>query len=194
MKGLRRVVGLVVLALIIYGVLSSVGRILQSDPRANYPISYPEEILTHAQANGLDPFLVAAVIKVESNFQATAKSHAGARGLMQIMPETGAWISQRQGEVFSEEGLDDPKQNIAMGTYFLRYLKDEFGTWPLALAAYNGGPTNVKGWLENPEYSKDGKTLDHIPFKETREYVTKVLDYEKTYRKLYQGEFPRAEL
>lgn len=153
-----------------------------------YPIKYSEYVCTYANEYNIDPYMVFSVIKAESNFNAEAKSHKNALGLMQITPPTAGWIAQKMGiENFEEEKLLDPELNIRMGCWYLDNLRIEFkGDINLVLAAYNGGRGNVKKWLRNNQYSRDGKTLYNIPFKETDEYVKKVNANYNIYFKLYE--------
>jgi soluble lytic murein transglycosylase-like protein len=114
----------------------------------------------------VDPALVAAVVETESRFQSRARSHVGARGLMQIMPRTGRWMGARN--------LDDPEQNVDAGVKYLKYLQHRFdGNLSKAIAAYNGGEGNVKRYNGIP------------PFIETRSYVRKVMTkYEQRSKEL----------
>ncbi|MCL2103190.1 MAG: lytic transglycosylase domain-containing protein, partial [Syntrophorhabdaceae bacterium] len=130
----------------------------------------------------LEPELVCALIRAESRFKADAVSRAGASGLMQIMEDTAYWLAPRAGlDDFDYAQILDPETNIRLGTYYLSILIEHFGDIEVALCAYNAGRGNVASWLDNPEYSSDGKTLDAIPYAETREYVQKVMDNEKIY-------------
>ena len=106
---------------------------------------------------------------------------------MQMMPNTFYDIQHRLSEEYDEEMLFDPETSIKYGTYYLRYLYNIFGDWELVFAAYNAGMGNVSNWLKNDEYSKDGKLLV-IPFAETDNYVKKVLDTEKEYKKILSEE------
>jgi soluble lytic murein transglycosylase len=118
--------------------------------RTAYPLRYEEMILAAAEREGLDPFLVIAVIQVESGFRPEAVSPVGAVGLMQVMPQTAAWIaSRRDAEGRSTGALSDPEANIAMGSWYLAYLLDRYGDdRDLALAAYNAGPASIDRWRE----------------------------------------------
>lgn len=153
-----------------------------------YPFEYQEIVVKYANDNDLDHALVMAVIKAESNFVADA--HSGkASGLMQLTDETGEWVAEKMG--ISPESVDlmNPRDNIRLGCYYLKYLIDYYdGNIDVALAAYNGGMGNVDKWLNNSRYSKDGETLDHIPFAETRHYVKKVRNEQKVYEKMLNGE------
>ena len=154
-----------------------------------YPQTYSEEVQASAKEFSVDENLIYAVIYTESGFRADAESGAGAVGLMQLMPETFTWLQERlDGEVvYSEDALKTPSVNIRYGTYFLSYLLEQYSDVPTALAAYNAGTTNVDRWLSDSAYSSDGKTLDDIPYDETRNYVKKVTDVRKKYENIYGG-------
>ncbi|CCO07285.1 lytic transglycosylase domain-containing protein [Desulforamulus hydrothermalis] len=154
-----------------------------------YPLQHQEVIYHYAAANKLDPLLVAAVIKTESNFNARATSPKGARGLMQIMPDTANWISQQiGGGPVAPDKLYNPEINISLGTWYLADLLDEFnGDLVLATAAYNAGRGNVRSWLNEQHWTGEHKTIDQIPFWETRQYIRRVLWNYKVYNYLYGG-------
>ena len=107
-------------------------------------------------------------------------------GLMQIMPETGEWIAGKIGiEDFNAEMLEDPEVNIEMGVWYLDYLAERFdGETDTVIAAYNAGHGNVEKWLNDGQYSADGRTLAEIPFEETRNYVKKVNRAYEIYSKI----------
>ncbi len=154
-----------------------------------YPMHYNELIEKYSAIYSVDPYLAAAIIRNESKFNPNALSRKDAKGLMQIAPVTGQWASERlEIKNYSEEQLYEPELNIQIGTWYLNVLHKEFnGSLELMVAAYNAGNGNVSKWLENPEYSPDGRQLSHIPFPETRLYSKKVLrDYE-IYSRLYQS-------
>lgn len=155
--------------------------------RVYLPKGYSEYVETYSEQYNLDPNLVYAVIKTESNFTERAESYKGALGLMQIMPSTAEWIAEYLGiSGFSKETLLSPKINIEMGCWYLNNLSREFnGSLELILAAYNGGRGNVNKWLNTKEYSEDGIKLKKIPFDETKKYVIKVKIYKKLYDILY---------
>ncbi len=136
----------------------------------------------------LSPSLLLAVIYVESDFKADARSAAGARGLMQLMPDTFDYLAR---EVFHEnlspEKIEDPAVNIRCGAYYLSYLLSRFQVLETALAAYNAGEGRVCEWLEDPSLS-DGKRLLSIPFSETEQYVKKVLRAYERYAAEYENE------
>ncbi|WP_420795396.1 lytic transglycosylase domain-containing protein [Desulfofalx alkaliphila] len=154
-----------------------------------YPFPYRESITHHAIANNIDPYLLAALIKTESNFNPEATSPAGARGLLQIMPDTGMWIADQMGRTdFNPDQLYNPEISINMGAWYLSNLKKEFpGDQALILAAYNAGRGNVSNWLENGYWTGETKNIDQIPFAETRHYVRKIMWNYKVYKLLYDG-------
>jgi len=155
-----------------------------------YPVKYENQIIKYSRKYNLEPCLVAAVIRTESNFNEKAVSHRDAKGLMQIMPDTALWIAENmQLSNFNMETLYDTEVNIAMGCWYLNNLNTEFnGDMNLVLAAYNGGRGNVQKWLKDEEYSIDGKSLNLIPFEETDKYVKKVNTNYNIYLKLYGEE------
>ena len=181
---LKRMINKVVIFLILLFIISSV---IGVAVYGKYPLYYKDDIGRSSKNHDIDPYLVAALIDVESNFNKDALSPKDARGLMQITEKTGEWgFEQLEIEAFEKEKLFIPEVNIEIGTWYLQRLNQEFdGDLDLVLAAYNGGSGNVSKWLKNEEYSKDGKTLDNIPFKETENYVKKVNSGYKNYKKLY---------
>ena len=152
-----------------------------------FPYKYKEYVDKYSSKYQLDPLFVLAVIKTESKFDDDAHSHKNAVGLMQITVETGEWAAKEMGfTTFSKDDLYDEEYNIRMGCWYLRRLNDTFdGDLDLTIAAYNAGPTNVQTWLKNEKYSSDGKSIDYIPFGETKKYVDKVDAYYHVYEYLY---------
>lgn len=153
-----------------------------------YPLKYQDYVIYYAEEYGVDPYLIFAVIKVESNFNNNAVSSRDAIGLMQILPQTGNWIAEKIGiKDYKENLLFDPKYNIQMGTWYLAYLLKNFdGNLQLAIAAYNGGCGNVDLWLKDKRFSKNGKQLHNIPFPETDHYIKKVLSVYQIYKFIYE--------
>jgi soluble lytic murein transglycosylase len=153
------------------------------------PLKHEDIIRQQAAEKGLDPALVAAVIYEESRFR-DQTSHAGARGLMQITPETAKFIARDSGGTAFEQGdLATPQINISYGTYYLRYLLRQYdGNETLAIAAYNAGETNVNRWVEDAGGEAAFDTSEHIPFPETRTYVENVQERKDDYRDRYSDE------
>ncbi len=154
------------------------------------PLRHEDIIRQQADAKGLDPSLIAGVIYVESRFR-DQTSRVGAKGLMQIMPTTADYIASKSGGTAFEQGdLATPQINISYGTWYLRYLLQHYhGNELLALAAYNAGEGKVDEWYrEASARGEDFEAESHIPFPETRNYVTKVLDVRERYRREYRRE------
>ncbi len=152
-----------------------------------YPMPYTDLIHQYAEQNGLDPYLVAAVIRAESKFNKTATSRRDARGLMQILPSTGAWIATTIGlQDFTADMLYEPKVSIMLGTWYLQALLSQFDdNLPAALAAYNAGRTVVQNWLDEGCWDGSVDSIETIPYGETRDYVTRVLRGHDIYSALY---------
>lgn len=189
MKKLFRHLVLIVVFLLAFITIVPVKSILQQ----LYPLDYQGIIYQQAMENDLDPFMVAAIIRVESSWRTNAVSHKGATGLMQIMPETAVWISEQLKVDFSPENLTDPEFNIRLGCWYLNYLKQQFPTSTAALAAYNGGLGNVKQWLQSQRWDGSLETANQIPFNETRSYVRKVIHTWNFYRKIYDYQWEIGE-
>ena len=157
--------------------------------RAQHPLYYADTITAYADAQELDPALVAAVILCESSYDPKAESRLGARGLMQLMPDTAEWVAHKLGEDgadYSFDNLYDPQTNIRFGTWYLGYLSRRFnGDATKIVCAYHAGQGNVDSWLKNPQYSSDGVTLDVIPTQDTATYASRVLRARDIYRKYY---------
>jgi len=143
-----------------------------------YPYAWRDEMREAAQRRGIDPYLVAAVVREESSYYPRATSPVGARGLMQLMPAT-ARLMAPTGD------LEDPGFNIELGTRFLAGLMREFNDPRLALAAYNAGPNRVRQWLSTRRSDDIEAFVEQIPFDETRLYVKKVVLSWDEYRRIY---------
>lgn len=151
-----------------------------------YPLKYKEQIITYCEKYEVDPYMVAAVIKVESGFSPGVVSHKGAVGLMQIMPSTAKWAAEAIGIAdYSIDDLEKVDMNIRIGTWYFSMLLKEFdGDATLALAAYNGGIGNVSRWIKSGKI--EGTNIGEIPFIETREFVSRVHKAHKWYKQLYK--------
>jgi soluble lytic murein transglycosylase len=153
------------------------------------PLHHDDIIRQQAADKNVDADLIAAVIYEESRFR-DQTSHAGARGLMQITPDTADFIARRSGGVlFEQSDLATPQVNIAYGTWYLRYLLDRYdGNETLAVAAYNAGQTNVDRWVRAAGGQEQFDSARHIPFPETRAYVENVNERRGEYRERYGAE------
>lgn len=158
-----------------------------------FPFPYRSLIESHARRHRLDPFLVAGLIRQESEFNAGAVSPARAYGLMQILPSQGRILARElRLPGYRSSRLFQPAYNIRLGTYFLRSLLDKYGErLEVALAAYNAGPNRAQSWLAWGEFREAAEFIETIPFSETRGYVQAVLRNAELYRQIY-GRAPAA--
>lgn len=152
-----------------------------------YPRKYSVYVQKYSEEYNLDENLVYSIIKAESKFDEKALSRRGAKGLMQIADITRDWAIDEL-ELNDDIDIYDPETNIRIGCWYLNTLYKEFGKTDLVIAAYNGGSGNVKKWLADEEYSKDGENLHIIPFSETDRYLVKVNKYYEQYKMLYSEE------
>lgn len=151
-----------------------------------YPRHFNTIVTEYSSQYSLEPELLYAVIKSESNFCEDAQSSAGAIGLMQIMPDTFYWLqNHKKNPRFDISHLYEPETNIKCGAYLLSILLKKYENEATALAAYNAGIGSVDSWLKNSNYSNDSKILKNIPYPETAAYVKKVLHSRDMYRKIY---------
>jgi soluble lytic murein transglycosylase len=185
----RRLVAVAVAALLGAGlaaVAGGVGPVGDAVREITLPLRHDDIIRQQAADKDLDPALIAAVINEESRFR-DQTSHAGARGLMQVTPETADFIARRSGGTgFVQDDLAVPQINISYGAYFLRYLIDHYdGNETLAVAAYNAGQTNVDRWVTRAGGPDAFDSARHIPFPETRAYVENVATSREQYREHY---------
>lgn len=151
----------------------------QNNINTKYPEpGYKDEIIEIAAEYNLSPALIAAVILNESSFNPKAVSPVGARGLMQLMPDTAEWIAQKMRlDNYSFEQMEDPETNIRFGCWYLNFLSNRFGGDPLCvICAYHAGQGEISSWLSNPLYSSDGKTLNQasLPEGPTKIYAGRV--------------------
>jgi soluble lytic murein transglycosylase len=156
-----------------------------------YPIHYEQEIRESAANYDIDPFLIAAIIRVESNYELGRESKKGAIGVMQIMPDTAEWIVDAGGHpkhTLDELHLVDV--NINLGSWYIAWLLKQYkGNQLYAVAAYNAGQGNVNKWRLNETWDGTMEHIDRIPFGETRHYVQRVMYYWRKYHKLYGKEW-----
>jgi len=154
---------------------------------ALYPFPFLEEIESWSQERQLNPLLVTALIRQESRFMPGIVSSAGAKGLMQVMPDTGTWIAQKIK--LKEFDLTNPEDNIKLGTWYLDYTHSEYaGNSMLAVASYNAGPGAVGGWVEKKGMGDPDRFVETIPYDETRGYVKSVFGNYWNYLRLYNPE------
>jgi soluble lytic murein transglycosylase len=142
-----------------------------------------------AETNGLDPYLVAALIRQESEFNAGAVSRANAVGLMQLLPSTGKGLARRDGvRHFNSNELLDPTINLELGTTDLKQAISKYGGQvEYALASYNAGDSPVRQWIAANDYKDVPEWVESIPYSETRDYVQSILRNREMYRAIYAG-------
>lgn len=152
-----------------------------------YPIDYRQDIEVSAGNFNIDPFLIAAIIRVESNYKTDVKSKKGAVGVMQLMPDTAKWVvDQAKYSPDTLQLLHRADVNIEVGAWYLRSLLDQFaGNQTAVIAAYNAGPGNVKKWIQSRVWNGELSDLEQIPFGETRHYIQRVYFYYYKYRSIY---------
>src|SRR5215208_7789444 len=186
----RRLMLVAGFALVVLAVLSLVRPADHAVREIKLPLRHEDIIRQQARDKHLDAALIAAVIYAESRFR-DQTSNAGAKGLMQLMPETADYIAQKSGGTAFEHGdLATPQVNIAYGSWYLRYLLHKYGGREiLALAAYNAGEGKVDEWVAGASARGERfRVGQHIPFPETRRYVQQVLDARIRYRRTYARE------
>ena len=179
--GLRLITTIIVTAILIVTIVS-LRKILL---KINYPQKYVEYIEKYAKENEIEKELIYAMIKAESNFKETAKSNKNAIGLMQIIESTAKEVAEELEIEVTKEDLNNPETNIQIGTKYIANLIKKYGNLELAIAAYNAGIGNVNSWIEQGTIKKDGTNIENIPFKETNNYVRKILRNYKIYKELY---------
>jgi peptidoglycan lytic transglycosylase len=155
--------------------------------RLAFPIPYRADLERYARQNGLDPFLMAALIRQESEFNPKAVSKSNARGLTQIMPATGRELSRRlQVKAYSTARLFQPSVSLQFGSYYLKTVAASLGgRWEAALAAYNAGLRHVHTWLTWGDFQEPAEFIETVPVSQTRNYVQVVLRNADVYRQLY---------
>lgn len=156
-----------------------------------YPIDYKKEILSSAEKYNVDPFLIAAIIRVENNYKAEGVSSKGALGLMQLMPDTARWIKESGniGSASSDNDLQDVSVNIDMGAWYINWLLKYYdGHLNYAIAAYNAGQGTVNKWKTANIWDGSEKTIADIPYGQTKHFVKRVRYYYEKYHKIYGPE------
>jgi soluble lytic murein transglycosylase len=157
-----------------------------------FPLPYEKDLVRSAKQQSLDPYMVAAIVRQESEFDPQALSAKHAYGLIQVEPATGRALARRAGiKRFSNRSLFQPAINLTLGAYYLRALLDQWGgKWEQTLASYNAGKSRVNEWITWNQYQEPAEFVESIPFTETREYVEAVLRNATVYRQLYASKAP----
>jgi soluble lytic murein transglycosylase len=157
-----------------------------------FPLPFWKSLTNYSEQRGIDPYMLAALIREESEFDAKIVSYANAYGLTQVLPSTGRTISrQLKMRAFNARMLFDPEVNLNIGTFFLRNLLDSLdGKWEPTLASYNAGPGRVVKWLRSNQYLEPAEFIESIPITQTRIYVQSILRDADVYRRLYSSAPP----
>jgi soluble lytic murein transglycosylase len=160
--------------------------------RLAFPLPYRQSLEEYSKEHSLDPFLVAALIRQESEFNAKAVSRASARGLTQVMPATGRELGRKlRIPKYQTAMLFSPDTNLKIGTYYLKTLSDQLqGKWEATLASYNAGKSRVVSWLAASNFHEPAEFVESIPFNETRNYVQSIIRNAEVYRRLYGAKKP----
>ncbi len=160
-----------------------------------FPLPYQNDVVRNSRQHNLDPFMVAGLIRQESEFNPQAVSRAKAYGLTQVMPSTGRALARKAGiRRFSTRMLLQPSTNLKLGTLYLRSMLDKWdGKWEHTLASYNAGPNRVAEWITWNHCEEPAEFVESIPFTETREYVQAVLRNAALYRRIYEDRPPAVE-
>lgn len=181
--GRKLFIVLTIIILISYGLLT-----IPAFEKILYPYPNQKIVEKYAAQYGVDPLFVVAIIREESKFFPKSQSHKGAIGLMQLMPSTAQSIAESLGDKnYTEQDLLNPEKNIQYGTWYLSSLEKVFGNNTiLVIAAYNGGRGHVQEWIKTGQIDPNNIRSEDIPFKETRDYVGRVLKSYQKYIALYR--------
>ncbi len=187
LKNIKRFLILVLIAIILLILILKVFKVENVILKNLYPIEYSEYVYKYSEQYQVDPLLMFSLIKAESNFNKNGVSSSNAIGLMQLMDSTAQEVAKNTKiEYNSNETLYNPEENIILGIkYFSELMKYYDQNYILALAAYNAGIGNVANWIEKGIIKPDGSDAENIPFKETNNYVRKIISNYKIYKKLY---------
>lgn len=151
-----------------------------------YPKGYSEYVEKYSNEYDVDSNLIYAMIKAESNFKNEAESHKAAKGLMQLMDSTAQDMSKLLNLENEDIDLYDPETNINLGTKYISTLLKKYGNVEVAVVAYNAGIGNVDTWIEKNIIKSDGSNIENVPYKESNNYIRKILNFYETYNKLYK--------
>jgi len=187
LKRLIKFLIILILFLLTYFILFKIVELDKIIMKKIYPLKYSEYVEKYAEEYNIDKYLVYAIIKAESNFEENAKSTSNAVGLMQIMESTALETANKIDLEISQEELFNPETNIKIGLKYFKSLLEKYNNnYNLAIIAYNAGIGNVDKWIQEGIIKEDGIDIENVPFKETNNYVRKILrDYE-IYKELYE--------
>ena len=187
MKKLTNFLIICIILLSIFFILFKVIDIDKIIMKKIYPLKYTEYVEKYAEEYNVDKYLVYAIIKAESNFNENAKSNSNAIGLMQIMEATAVETANKMDLDVTEEQLFEPELNLQIGTKYFADLLEKYNyNRGIAIIAYNAGIGNVDKWIKEGIIKEDGTDLENVPFKETNNYVRRILRNYKIYKDLYE--------
>ena len=183
-KLFKKILILVLIAAIVFVLFNNL-KIQNVILKIIYPIRYEAEVSRYAEEYEVDKYLIYALIKAESNFDENATSRKGAKGLMQLMYDTAVEVAKTIDMEITEDKLLEPDININIGTKYISILINNYQNIEVALSAYNAGSGNVDSWISQGTIKADGSDIENIPYKETNNYVRKILRDYKIYQELY---------
>lgn len=182
----RKCIAVIVFILIII-LLFAVFKIQNNLLKIIYPKKYEEYVSKYAEEYNIEENLIYAVIKAESNFDENAVSNKEAQGLMQLMNTTANEVAQKVNIEITGDMIKEPEYNIMLGTKYLSMMVDKYNNIELALTAYNAGSGTVDKWISEGILKEDGTDIENIPYKETNNYVRKILRDYKIYNKIWDN-------
>ena len=187
MKRLAKILAIIIIVLLVYYTLFKVLKLDVKVMKKIYPLRYSSHVEKYSKEYNIDPYMVYAIIKAESNFNENAKSSSNAIGLMQIMENTAIETANKMNLQVTEEDLFNPELNIKIGLKYFTDLLDKYNNnYYLAIIAYNAGIGNVDKWINNGIIKEDASDIENVPFKETNNYVRKILRDYDIYKELYR--------
>lgn len=182
LKNKTIIIGIIIVTIVF--VIINITNIQKLIQKKMYPKKYETEVSKYANKYDVDENLIYAIIKAESNFDETAVSRKNAKGLMQLMYDTAVEVAGTIGIEINEETILQPDTNINLGTKYLSILISKYGNIEVAIAAYNAGSGNADNWISEGIIQADGSDIENVPFKETNNYVRKILRDYKIYSEI----------
>lgn len=180
---------LLIIALVIFIIVFVAVKIIKVQDiilKRIYPKEYESYVYKYSEENNMDPLLTFAIIKAESNFKSDVVSKSNAIGLMQLIDSTAEETAKKLKIEYNKQDLYNPETNIMLGTKYFSTLFEKYNNITMALTAYNAGSGNVDKWIESNTIKSDGSDAENIPYKETNNYVRKILRDYNIYKELYK--------
>ena len=187
MKKIVKFLRIIIILLSIFLILFKIIDIDKIVMKKIYPLKYTEYVEKYSKEYNIDSYMIYAILKAESNFDEKAKSNSNAIGLMQILESTAIETGNKINVTITEEQLYQAELNIQIGTKYFSELLDKYNNnYKMAIIAYNAGSGNVDKWIKEGIIKEDGTDLENVPFKETNNYVRKILRNYEIYKELYE--------